>query len=70
MKQIKNILFTIAMMGIVLVVYTNVDEISSVVKKYLVNGNTPIIKESNNYKRDYKYISFDYNEDFVPLNRD
>ena len=44
MKQIKNILFTIAMMGIVLVVYTNVDEISSVVKKYLVNGNNPIIK--------------------------
>lgn len=70
MKQIKNILFTIAMMGIVLIVYTNVDEISSVVKKYLVNSNTPIIKESNSYKRDYKYLSFNYDEDFVPLNKD
>lgn len=70
MKQIKNILFTIAMMGIVLIVYTNVDEISSVVKKFLVNSNTPIIKESNAYTRDYKYISFNYDEDFVPLNKD
>jgi len=70
MKQIKNILFTIAMMGIVLIVYTNVDEISSVVKKYLVNPNEPVIKEANQYKRDYKYLTFSYDEDYVPLNKD
>ena len=70
MKQIKNILFTIAMMGIVLIVYTNVDEISSVVKKYLVNSNEPVIKETNQYKRDYNYLTFSYDEDFKPLNKD
>jgi hypothetical protein len=70
MKQIKNILFTIAMMGIVLIVYQNVDEISSAVKKYLVSSNEPIIRDSNPYTRNYEFISFDYNENYVPLNRD
>lgn len=69
MKNFKNILFTLAMIGIVCVVYVNVDEISSVVKKYLVSNNTPVIKESNDYKRSYEYINFDYEEDYVPFSR-
>ena len=57
------------MMGILLIVYKNSDEISTVVKKYLVSNNKPIIKESNNYKRNYKYISFNYDEEFTPLTK-
>lgn len=70
MKQVKNILFTIIMFGIILIVYTNRDEISSTVKKYLVSSNKPIIKDSNIYTRDFKYLVFNYDEDYVPLNKD
>ena len=70
MKQIKNILFTILMIGILLIVYTNRDEISSTVKRYLVSSNKPIIKETNKYTRDFKYINFNYDENYVPLNKD
>ncbi len=69
MKKIKDILFALAMIGIVGVVYLNVDEISSVVKKYLVSNNTPVIKENNKYTRDYEYISFNYDEDYTPFSR-
>ncbi len=70
MRRIKNILFTIVMMAIVLLVYTNAEEISSVVKKYLVNGNQPILKENNEYKRNFQYVAFSYDEDYVPINKD
>lgn len=68
MKTVKNILFTIAMLGIIFIVYTNVDEISTYVKNTLVSNNEPIINESNDYKRDYQYLSFSYDENYIPLN--
>ncbi len=58
------------MFGIIMIVYTNRDEISSTVKKYLVNSNNPIIKENNEYTRNFKYLSFNYDENYIPLYKD
>ena len=70
MKQIKNILFTFLMFGIVIIVYSNRKEISSVVKDFLVNDKKVIITDGNKYTRNFKFIKFNYSEDYVPLNRD
>lgn len=70
MKKIENVLFTIVLLGIIWIVYNNIETISSVVKSYLVSDNKIIIKETNQYTRDYKYIVFNNNEDFIPYNKD
>jgi len=70
MKKIENILFTLILLGIIWIVYNNIESISSVVKSYLVNKNKVVIKETNQYTRDYNYISFSKEEDFIPYNKD
>lgn len=68
MKSFKNMLFTILMMSFVLVVYINIDNISNFLKKLLVTDEEIIISESNQYKRDYQFVSFTNDEDFIPYN--
>lgn len=70
MKTIKNILFTILLMGIVLVVYLSRNNISVSIKDFLVKENKPIIAESNEYKRNFDYIRFSYIDDYTPYNKE
>lgn len=70
MKTIKNILFTILLMGIVLVVYLNRNNISISIKNFIVKENKPIIAESNEYKRNFDYIRFTYIDDYTPYNKE
>ena len=70
MKTIKNILFTILLMGIVLVVYLNRNNISVSIKDFIVKENEPIIAESNEYKRNFDYIRFTYIDDYTPYNKE
>ncbi len=70
MKTIKNILFTILLMGIVLVVYFKKDLISIYIKDNIIKENAPIIKDNNGYKRSFDYIKFTYIDDFTPYNKE
>ena len=70
MKKFENILFTVVIIGVLWVVYNNIEVISSTIKSYLVNDNTVIIKNNNQYTRNYNYIVFNSDEDFVPYNKD
>ena len=70
MKKIGNILFTVILLGIIWLVYNNIESISSVVKSYLVNDKKIIIKDDNQYTRDYEYIVYNNDEDFIPYNQD
>ena len=68
MKSFKNMIFTILMMSLVLVVYINIDNISDFLKRLLVTDDEIIIEDGNKYTRDYKFISFSQDEDFIPYN--
>ncbi len=66
--KIRNILFTILMMGIVLVVYLNIDKISNTIKSFLVSEDESIIPSSNEYKRTYSYARFNNISEYRPIN--
>ncbi len=70
MKRLSNILFTILMMGIVLIVYLHIEEIGLALKNVLVKKNEIEIKETNAYTRDYKFKMFTKEEDFIPYSKD
>lgn len=70
MKKIENILFTLILFGIIWIIYYNIEEISSVVKSYLINDKKIVTKETNQYTRNYNYIVFTNEEDFIPYNKD
>ena len=70
MKNLGNILFTFVLMGLVVFVYLNIDTISDKINEFLVSQKDIIIKDSNIYTRDYDYISFNYDEDYIPLSNE
>ena len=70
MKKIGNLIFTLILMGIVLLVYFNIDSISTFFSNYLIRNQKIIIKETNEYKRDYNYITFNTNEDYIPYTKE
>ena len=57
-------------MGLVVFVYLNIDTISDKINEFLVSQKEIIIKDSNIYTRDYDYISFNYDEDYIPLSNE
>ena len=70
MKKIKDIAYTILLILIILVVYKNIDTISSYVTNLLVSNKKIVIKESNQYKRNYTYNNFNYNTKYIPYTKD
>lgn len=58
------------MMGLVLFVYFKRDDISITIKEFLMKENEPLIKDSNEYKRNFDYIKFTYTNDFTPYNKE
>lgn len=70
MKKIKDIAYTILLILIILVVYKNIDTISSYVTNLLVSNKKIIIKEPNQYKRNYTYNNFNYNTKYIPYTKD
>ncbi len=53
-------------MGLVFVVYVNIDKITYYVKDLFHKDNEIIIKEANPYKREYNFQKFSTEEDFIP----
>ena len=70
MKKVEDILFTLAMFAVIFVVYFNIDEISGIVKSYLVSDKKIVIKDENTYTRDFNFIIFSKSEDYIPYNKD
>ena len=70
MKRIKNIIFTIILMGLIILVYINLDKISTFITNYLIDSRKPEIQEKNAYARNYEYVNFSYEEDFIPYTID
>ena len=68
--SIKNFIFTLFLMGIIFFTYIYIDPISSFFKNLLAKENEIIIKEGNTYKRNYKYIKFSNEEDYIPYSYD
>lgn len=64
----KNFLFTILMLGLVLLVYFNIEDISDFIND--LSKDKVIIPESNEYKRNYKYIRFSNDEEYYPLSKE
>ncbi len=56
------------MMGIVLIVYLNIDSISKTIKSFLVSDNYVSVLDSNSYKRTYSYTRFYNSTEFSPIN--
>lgn len=70
MKKLGNILFTFVLMGLVVLVYLNIDTISDKINEFLISQKKVIIKDKNIYSRDYEYTNFSYDEDYVPLSEE
>lgn len=70
MKKIGNLLFTLMLMGIVLIVYKNIDKITDFVSEYLISKNEVILEESNQYTRNFQYERWSYNEDYIPYSKE
>lgn len=70
MKKLENILFTLILILGVLVVYKNIDTISEYANKYIFKNKTITISDSNIYKRNYEYIVFRDNNNFIPYTKD
>lgn len=70
MKKIRNVLFTILMFLIVYIIYDNIDIITTRVRDLLINNNEPSKVTKNAYTRSYNYINFNYNEEYIPYNKE
>ena len=68
MKSLKNMIFTILMMSLVLIVYINIDSLSDFLKNLLIRDDEIIVEDGNLYTRDFKFISFSQDEDYIPYN--
>lgn len=66
MRRLGNFIFTIILMGTVVLVYLNVDKISDFIVDYLLEKRTVVVAESNIYELSYDYLVFSNQEDFVP----
>lgn len=69
MKTLKNIIYTLILMGVIGFVYKNIDIITEYTQKIFLSNRKVILTEANEYKRNYDYITFSYEEDYVPYNK-
>jgi hypothetical protein len=69
MKLIRNIIYLIIIIIAVYMLYTNRDKLVTYFEYLFKNSNDIIIEKSNEYKRNYNYLKFSNNEDFIPENR-
>lgn len=70
MKRIGNVIFILILMSCVLIVYFNIDDISDFFTDYLLSQRKALLKESNQYKRNYRYITFSNDEDYIPYTKE
>ena len=70
MRKIRDIIYTILLILVILLVYRNIDTISEFFTDLLVSNEKVTIKEANNFKRKYNYVNFNYNINYIPYTKD
>jgi len=57
------------MLGLVALVYFNIDSISLYIKDFIETKDRVIVKPANEYKRNFDFVSFSNTDDFNPTNK-
>ena len=70
MKKIRDIIYTILLILVILLVYKNIDTISTYITNLLVSNEKVTIKDANNFKRNYSYANFKLDINYIPYTKD
>ena len=57
-------------MGLSVFVYLNIDSITDYLIRFFISQKEVVINPSNEYKREYQYKKFTYEDDYNPYNKD
>lgn len=70
MNKIINLVFTIILLSLILLVYLKIDEITDFFTGFMFDEKTVEIKEKNEYARDFDYVKFQNDDEFIPVDKE
>ena len=70
MNKIINLVFTIILLSLILLVYLKIDEITDFFTGFMFDEKTVEIKEKNEYARDFGYVKFQNDDEFIPVDKE
>lgn len=70
MNKIINLVFTIILLSLILLVYLKIDEITDFFTGFMSDEKTVEIKEKNEYARDFDYVKFQNDDEFIPVDKE
>lgn len=70
MTKIKNIVFLLVCVIVIVVIGMNYQEIIDKFERFFTNERVPVVMESNGYDRKYNYLLINQVDDYIPENYD
>ena len=70
MNKIINLVFTIILLSLILLVYLKIDEITDFFTGFMSDEKTVEVKEKNEYARDFDYVKFQNDDEFIPVDKE